>query len=215
MHSRQSKKKSKSKLKIPIVKFFKSGKNELTDSDSSDDERRASIVTYGSSQLSTSKEDTTDKEELSTAGYSKSSLSIDQVEPRSSSIQYNLSSDQVQDSGSSLGFNDKFLEVTTDDEDDAEDDHGFETDGEISDDSEFTDLDNDTILESYSRSDSISNALDKLIQNKEYMGPQFSMVRKKEPTRSATTLLKERCQLSKQSTSGTQFDASTIVWKFG
>lgn len=179
LHSRQSKKKSKSKLKIPIVKFFKSGKNELTDSDSSDDERRASIVTYGSSQLSTSKEDTTDKEELSTAGYSKSSLSIDQVEPRSSSIQYNLSSDQVQDSGSSLGFNDKFLEVTTDDEDDAEDDHGFETDGEISDDSEFTDLDNDTILESYSRSDSISNALDKLIQNKEYMGPQFSMVRKK------------------------------------
>lgn len=181
LHSKHKKKvKTKSKLKIPIVKFFKSGKNEISDSDSSDDERRGSIITYASSQLTTSKEDFTDKDTSSVVNDTQSTQSVD---PKQSIVsnRENLSSDHVHDSGSSLGYNDKFSEVTTDDDDDDDgyEDHAFESDGEISDDSEFTDLDNDTIMESFSRSDSISNALDKLIPNKDSVGPQFGMNRKK------------------------------------
>ncbi|KAI5967547.1 AVO1 [Candida margitis] len=171
LHSKHNKRKgkTKSKSKIPIVKFFKSGKDEISDSDSSDDERRGSVITYKSSSLNTSKEDLTDKESTSVG---RQSLEQQQLADHRGSP-----SVQVQDNASSFGFNDKFSEVTTDDEGDG--DHPFESDEEISDDSEFTDLDNDTILDSFSRSDSITNALDKSIQNKNSVVRQFSLNRKK------------------------------------
>lgn len=180
LHSRNTKKKTKSKLKLPIVKFFKSGKNEVSDSDSSDDERRrASVVTYGSSQLSSSKEDLTDKEGSVNVEDTLSMHSFERTQLTGSSREM-LLSDQGHDSVSSLGQNGKSSEVTTDYEDEGEEDHGFESDAELSDDSEFTDLDNDTIMESFSRSDSITNALDKLMPNKDSVGgSQFGLNRKK------------------------------------
>ncbi|KAI5964024.1 AVO1 [Candida theae] len=182
LHSRQNKKKdkTKSKSKIPIVKFFKSGKNEVSDSDSSDDERRGSIITYGSSQVTTSKENLTDKEGSFIVDDTQSTQSLERTE--STGLNRETSkSDQAHDSGSSFGYNGKFIEVTTDEEVEGDGEPGFESDGELTDDSEFTDLDNGTIMESFSRSDSMGNTLDKSLPNKASVsGSQlFGLNRKK------------------------------------